>query len=1012
MIEFQRWSEWRKWDLHVHTPSSIINGYGGDTVEAWKQYINELENLPKEYSVLWINDYFFLDGYKRLLEEKKKGRLKNIDLLLPVIEFRIDKFAGIDFKKLKRINLHVIFSNEVDVSIIESQFLNPLQASYTLDKDWKKREMNITKETLCELGKEIKKTIPVQKLDNYSSDLEEWFNNLNISDKEINKALKKSCFQGKYLIAIGKTEWDALSWSDNSIATKKTIINDADIIFTASSSPETFKNAKEKLHQQHVKDLLLDCSDAHYFSSSPEKDRIGNSYTWIKADPTFEGLKQITYEPERIFIGNDNPLSQRERIASWKFIDKIIINKASGSQEKWRFNNTEIIFNKELVVIIWNKGSGKSAISDTLGLLWNSSLGITASQRDDNFSFLTKDKFLKKSLWKEFEGNIFWWDWNNVIKNLFDTIDPTKVEKVKYLPQCYFENICNDIEKKKFENELNSVIFNNLDISSKLWKSTFEELITFQSDQIGASIVWIKEEIKKINEQIIELEQKATPEYKKWVENHLQEKNNELKNLKKPNRVNQPSKTIANKNIRISKKIEKITKDLQDINEKIERKNIEKSRLELQKLEIDKFIYHYNEEKKVIEDINTKAKALGEIHNINLYPLIVTHEEKISKLQKAKDKINIKIKAMNIVLNKNYNIWENDNTNLFYKQSILIEELNKLKNNLDKQEKEWQDYQENYRKWEQTQKEIIGDKDISNTILWYREILKFLNNDINKEIKQKREERLDKVLEIYKKKKEIISIYKNLSMPIEKIIKDYENYFNEYNYNISVEVWFKLQNFKDTFLEFIDKSRIGEFSSLEGAVQKIDNILENDINTEQWFKTILVNIISSLEKDDKFIHNQVKKWKTKDFYDYIFSLEYLKPEYQLKLDDKLLEQLSPWEKGSLLLLFYLMLDTEDIPLIIDQPEDNLDNETVSTMLVPFIKTAKKKRQIIMVTHNPNLAVVADSEQVIFVKIDKQNNNTFEVQSWSIENDIINREIVKILEWTKRAFDKRKLRYFD
>jgi ABC-type lipoprotein export system ATPase subunit len=75
-----------------------------------------------------------------------------------------------------------------------------------------------------------------------------------------------------------------------------------------------------------------------------------------------------------------------------------------------------------------------------------------------------------------------------------------------------------------------------------------------------------------------------------------------------------------------------------------------------------------------------------------------------------------------------------------------------------------------------------------------------------------------------------------------------------------------------------------------------------------------------------------------------------------------------------------MLDTEDIPLIIDQPEDNLDNETVSTMLVPFIKTAKKKRQIIMVTHNPNLAVVADSEQVIFVKIDKQNNNTFEVQS--------------------------------
>ena len=76
-------------------------------------------------------------------------------------------------------------------------------------------------------------------------------------------------------------------WSDSSIATKKTIINDADIVFTAAESKHAFDNAKLKLQGQSVNDLLLDCSDAHDFSNSVNKDRIGNCLTWIKADPTF-----------------------------------------------------------------------------------------------------------------------------------------------------------------------------------------------------------------------------------------------------------------------------------------------------------------------------------------------------------------------------------------------------------------------------------------------------------------------------------------------------------------------------------------------------------------------------------------------------------------------------------------------------------------------------------------------------------------------------------------------------
>ena len=64
----------------------------------------------------------------------------------------------------------------------------------------------------------------------------------------------------------------------------------------------------------------------------------------------------------------------------------------------------------------------------------------------------------------------------------------------------------------------------------------------------------------------------------------------------------------------------------------------------------------------------------------------------------------------------------------------------------------------------------------------------------------------------------------------------------------------------------------------------------------------------------------------------------------------------------------------------------------------------------MVTHNPNLAVVADAEQIIYANIDKKNNNTFSVVSGSIENPEMNKHIVDVLEGAMPAFKKRDHKY--
>jgi hypothetical protein len=116
-------------------------------------------------------------------------------------------------------------------------------------------------------------------------------------------------------------------------------------------------------------------------------------------------------------------------------------------------------------------------------------------------------------------------------------------------------------------------------------------------------------------------------------------------------------------------------------------------------------------------------------------------------------------------------------------------------------------------------------------------------------------------------------------------------------------------------------------------------------------------------------------------------------------------------EGTLLLIFYLLIDRRDIPLIIDQPEDNLDNQTVYDMLVACLREARSRRQVIIVTHNPNLGVVSDADQIIHSQIDKQNNrNKVTYTSGSIENPVTNGYSITVLEGTRPAFVHREQKY--
>ncbi|TGK20073.1 hypothetical protein EHO61_06075 [Leptospira fluminis] len=365
-------SLWRKWDLHIHTPASIVQNYGSD--DGWERFITELESLPAEIKVIGINDYLFIDGYKRVLYEKKNGKLKNIDLILPVIELRIDKFGG-SLNHLSRLNFHIIFSDELSAELIENHFLNALSSKYQLTPVYDNLRTSAkwaalpTRSSLHDLGEKIINSVPEAKRVEFGHPLIEGFNNLCLSLDSVYEALGSHYFTGKFITAVGKTEWSDIKWNDHTIAEKKTIINSADFVFTSASSQQDWEKAHKSLLEAGVNSRLLDCSDSHNFSDSELKDRLGKCLTWIKSDPSFEGLKQALFEfKSRVLISEQKPIEPLFQIRKVKFnFPEQTKLKRQETQDDFCFRgNHEISFSPYLTSIIGGRGTGKSTILNLL----------------------------------------------------------------------------------------------------------------------------------------------------------------------------------------------------------------------------------------------------------------------------------------------------------------------------------------------------------------------------------------------------------------------------------------------------------------------------------------------------------------------------------------------------------------------------------------------------------------------------------------------------------------------
>jgi hypothetical protein len=454
---YQKGSEWNKWDMHIHTPASILNnGFGDD----WDEYVKKLfkKAIKEQIVAIGITDYFSIDGYKKIREEYLNSEVKLQELftedeliqiknifIFPNIEFRINKLVigrERDLKWNKKVNFHVLFSDKISTEDIEENFIKQLKFENIGVGEDTPQKVSLNKRNLIELGDRL---IQEQPEFNSFSPLHVGILNASVDDNEIVKLLssQKSKFKGKYLLALPADEdISQVSWTSQGHLSRKVLYQKSHIVF--SSNQGTIKFSLGEKHSS-IEDFVNEfgnpkpClwgSDAHNYDDLFKPDE--NRNTWIKSIPCFEGLKQVVYEPaDRVKIQLNIP----EEKTPYLVIDKVrFIDKTDRKmyQPHW------IELNQNLNTLIGGKSSGKSL------LLYHIAKTISSEQVRNKTKLIQGSNYDAFSHKNPFEFEVLW---KNGDIDKLSSIDESNTQ-ITFIPQLYINHLAEENGEQQLVSKL------------------------------------------------------------------------------------------------------------------------------------------------------------------------------------------------------------------------------------------------------------------------------------------------------------------------------------------------------------------------------------------------------------------------------------------------------------------------------------------------------------------------------------------------------------------------------
>lgn len=856
----EKGSLWHKWDLHIHSPLSFLeNQYNNE----WEIWINKL--MTENIKVIGLTNYFRFNYISDQSEiDFVREKLKDTGIIVfPNLEFRLSQ----PNKEGEYINLHIIFSEQVKTKRIE-EFLSRLR---------------LDDETYC-------------------SDLktEADFKGATISKKELENKLKEDFERYEdYLVVCcpnGYGGFRADNREGRSVKVATLFDKLADFFFARPQDREYFLKANR--YENSIPKAVAFCSDAHKI------DGIGgDKFTWVKADRTFDGLKQIIYEPYgRIKIQVENPDFEFDK----PVFDSIEINSITPLLENsnLQFNTQKIPLNRNLISVIGGRGKGKSMLINYIGKGYGKEINSRLNEKiilnkEFTINWLQSfDSQIKNYHSLENRELPFTFIYQSKIKEIAEDYEELKKEVVEILKGAGYkkpENQYNEIEtKEKLQNYLNIKNWlsdKNEDGTLKNDKSKFLKRIDSINDNINlAADINNKEQLEKYIHNLNKVEIYKTEIVKLTI-------------------LKEEIVTFKTKiNVSLSElHITQITTDIQeqDIDSKVQdlRTNIAKALDENEKIKTEKFKDFKGDLSQILNNLESYKNEIAELN------------KKIGYIvEKEKELLNSKV-AIN---------------------QVLESHKNKLELELNSINETWQN--------------------------------KIFNNP-NRGIKEN---------ELIK------SILDKRGIKIQS-----EIFFNKNQFSNSVQKCINGQVIKFKQDRVFDLLKTGDnipHSILNITIEKLEEIIETNPGA---FRSNIDNHLANI-----FLSNELRE-------KYIF----IRPT--ITFDDIPLEDLSAGQKGTIYLCLKLATQTFGGPLIFDQPEDDLDNEFINEELIKLFTEIKEFRQIIIVSHNANLVVNADSEQVI---IANNNNGLLTYDSGSLENETINKRICKILEGGKSAFEKRRNKY--
>lgn len=899
-------SIWRKWDLHIHTPASYDYKNKSLTYQELAKFFNE-----SSVDAFAITDHWTLNGFFEL-----KPYIAKEKLVLPGIEIRIDK-ASKQKGKSSESPLHalVIFPEYCTKDDIERKFLHQIRLCGRTDED-------LIEKDIIELGKRV--------LNKSGKDDKEYFkagcSQAYVSYEEVIKATNS--LDG--IICLTYEKYGGFENIDpiNDSTYKSNLVRDCHLV-------ETSKDEIRRAFFEH-QSIVRSCgkktpcfrgSDAH------KPDEIGRSYTWIKSELSFEGLKQIIYFPkERVSFSTNNPTYSYPRIKSLS-VDKVKPGHCLSSLK------STIRFSDNLTSIIGHPSIGKSTFLEIMAFLFdvNSKNEVGEKQcKIDNLASINPELIAAAQV---LHGKVT----NTISRGMnrqYGGDIGHEEFPVEYLNQGYIDKTARD------PRAVSMLIYDKMD--------------TNELDQI-------RESVKNLRTQ---LEEDRSKYLRKFL---LQEKQDQIKiGLQEVNKFFDISesgdyKELDSKRKSIFEREKEVGDLVDDITELIEK--LEEFKEELQDFSIDaKRIESLLPSLKIIEIIKPSTILDQPIKNLQKLLKRIESAKEYVEIEKVKDEIanqiQILFEAEGITYTKEViKKKEREQKSLDKQLKTKQNEIKKCEDSKDRFARRCKQLDRKLDKWHKVNNKCMQEfndglagievrYDSADKEVWLKSILTHESKNIWARFTPKSEKSENK-----------------FTKPDEHNIQ-----------------------------KMIDKIKTDNGCDIDGVVQHLIDSLQNGklpISGDHEYLKWLFGNKSVVIKE--FLRLRLQEFAEQG-------------EHQIYYDGKNIskEGLSFTERCGALL--EIILEKGEIPLILDQPEENLGSRYITREFIGKILEKKHHRQIIIVSHNPNSVILADSDLIIAFDREEEASDKINIFSGAIEAPGIKDVICEIIEGGEEAFDLRAKRY--